>query len=81
MEDKEKLWTKDFVLVIIINFLVFLNHLMILSTFPFLLSVWDIQTRYPAPALRHFRWLPCWHGRLWGGCWTPAAAGCCWVWG
>ena len=30
MEDKEKLWTKDFVLVIIINFLVFLNHLMIL---------------------------------------------------
>jgi len=33
MEDKEKLWTKDFVLVIIINFLVFLNHLMILSVF------------------------------------------------
>lgn len=30
-----KLWTKDFVFIIIINFLVFLNHLMILSTFPF----------------------------------------------
>lgn len=30
-----KLWTKDFVLIIVINFLVFLNHLMILSTFPF----------------------------------------------
>ena len=38
MEDKEKLWTKDFVLVIIINFLVFLNHLMILSTFPFFIE-------------------------------------------
>lgn len=33
-----KLWTKDFVFVIIINFLVFLNHLMILSTFPFFIS-------------------------------------------
>lgn len=31
----EKLWKKDYVLIIIINFLVFLNHLMILSTFPF----------------------------------------------
>lgn len=30
-----KLWTKDFVLIIIINFLVFMNHIMILSTFPF----------------------------------------------
>lgn len=30
-----KLWTKDFTLIIIINFLVFINHLMILSTFPF----------------------------------------------
>ena len=30
-----KLWTKDFVLIIVINFLVFMNHLMILSTFPF----------------------------------------------
>lgn len=38
MEDKEKLWTRDFVLVIIINFLVFLNHLMILSTFPFFIE-------------------------------------------
>lgn len=30
-----KLWTKDFTWIIVINFLVFLNHLMILSTFPF----------------------------------------------
>ena len=30
-----KLWTKAFVLIIIINFLVFMNHIMILSTFPF----------------------------------------------
>ena len=30
-----KLWTKDFTLIILINFLVFMNHLMILSTFPF----------------------------------------------
>lgn len=34
-QPKVKLWTKDFVLIIVINFLVFLNHLMILSTFPF----------------------------------------------
>lgn len=32
------LWTKNFILVILINFLVFLNHLMILSTFPFFVS-------------------------------------------
>lgn len=30
-----KLWNKDFFLIIVINFLVFMNHLMILSTFPF----------------------------------------------
>lgn len=30
-----KLWTKDFVFIIIINFLIFMNHIMILSTFPF----------------------------------------------
>lgn len=30
-----KLWNKNFIFIIIINFLVFLNHLMILSTFPF----------------------------------------------
>ena len=34
-QSKVKLWTKDFVLIILINFLVFINHLMILSTFPF----------------------------------------------
>lgn len=33
--DKAKLWNRDFVLIILINFLVFMNHLMILSTFPF----------------------------------------------
>lgn len=31
----EKLWSRNFVLVIIINFLVFMNHIMLLSTFPF----------------------------------------------
>lgn len=31
----DKLWTKDFVLIIIVNFLVFVNHIMVLSTFPF----------------------------------------------
>lgn len=31
----ERLWTKNFVLIMVINFFVFLNHLMILSTFPF----------------------------------------------
>lgn len=35
---KTKLWTKDFFIIIIINFLVFLNHLMILATFPFFIS-------------------------------------------
>ena len=36
MESKSvRLWSKDFVLIIVINFLVFLNHLMVLSTFPF----------------------------------------------
>ncbi len=34
-EQQVKLWNKDFVLIIIINFLVFMNHLMIISTFPF----------------------------------------------
>lgn len=33
-----KLWTKDFIIIIVVNFLVFLNHLMILSTFPFFVS-------------------------------------------
>lgn len=33
-----KLWNRNFVFIIIINFLVFLNHLMILSTFPFFIS-------------------------------------------
>lgn len=34
-ENKTKLWTKDFIIIILINFLVFMNHIMILSTFPF----------------------------------------------
>lgn len=37
-KNQVKLWTKDFVFVIIINFFLFLNHLMILSTFPFFVS-------------------------------------------
>jgi len=35
---KEALWSRNFVKIILINFLVFLNHLMILSTFPFYIS-------------------------------------------
>ncbi len=33
-----RLWTKDFTLIIIINFLVFMNHIMILNTFPMFLE-------------------------------------------
>ena len=32
---KPRLWTRNFVLIIVINFLVFMNHIMLLSTFPF----------------------------------------------
>ena len=35
MEKSEKLWSRNFVLIIVINFLVFMNHIMLLSTFPF----------------------------------------------
>ena len=35
---RPRLWTKDFTLVIIINFLIFLNHVMILSTFPLFIT-------------------------------------------
>lgn len=35
MEKSEKLWSRNFVLIIVINFLVFVNHIMLLSTFPF----------------------------------------------
>ena len=35
MEKSEKLWRRNFVLIIVINFLVFMNHIMLLSTFPF----------------------------------------------
>lgn len=34
----ERLWTSDFIKIIIINFFVFLNHLMIIATFPFFVS-------------------------------------------
>jgi predicted MFS family arabinose efflux permease len=32
---QDKLWTKDFIFVVLINFFIFVNHIMILSTFPF----------------------------------------------
>ena len=35
MKSETKLWSKNLVLIIVINFLVFMNHLMILATFPF----------------------------------------------
>ena len=37
-ETKQKLWNRDFVLIIIINFLVFMNHIMVLNTFPMFLK-------------------------------------------
>lgn len=33
--ENPRLWTRNFALIIIINFLVFMNHIMLLSTFPF----------------------------------------------
>ncbi|NCC15246.1 MAG: MFS transporter [Clostridia bacterium] len=33
-----KLWSKNFVFIILINFLVFLNHIMLVSTFPFYIA-------------------------------------------
>ncbi len=36
--EKEKLWTKDFALIIVINFLVFMDHIMVLNTFPMFLK-------------------------------------------
>lgn len=37
-KNEVKLWNKDFILIIVINFLVFLNHLMVLSTFPIFIT-------------------------------------------
>lgn len=34
----EKLWTQDFVFIILINFLVFMNHIMVVSVFPMYLE-------------------------------------------
>lgn len=34
----EKVWTRNFLLIILINFLVFMNHIMVLSTFPMFLE-------------------------------------------
>lgn len=38
MKNNTKLWTKNFIIIILINFFVFLNHLMVLSTFPIFVS-------------------------------------------
>jgi predicted MFS family arabinose efflux permease len=35
MAQRTRLWTEKFIFIILINFLVFMNHIMILSTFPF----------------------------------------------
>ncbi|MBR2189200.1 MAG: MFS transporter [Eubacterium sp.] len=37
-QSNAKLWNRDFVLIIVINFLVFMNHIMILNTFPMFLE-------------------------------------------
>mgnify|MGYP002854698224 CR=1 FL=1 len=36
--EKEKLWSRDFARIIVINFLVFMNHIMILNIFPMFLE-------------------------------------------
>jgi predicted MFS family arabinose efflux permease len=35
MKSSVRLWSRNFILIILINFLVFMNHIMLLSTFPF----------------------------------------------
>ncbi len=35
---KERLWTKDFAITTLLNFFAFLTHMMVLSTFPFLVN-------------------------------------------
>ncbi|MBR1780362.1 MAG: MFS transporter [Oscillospiraceae bacterium] len=37
-QKRETLWNRDFVLIILINFLVFMNHIMVLNTFPMFLD-------------------------------------------
>jgi hypothetical protein len=34
-EENSVLWTKDFIFIILINFFIFANHIMCLTTFPF----------------------------------------------
>ncbi|MCD7722930.1 MAG: MFS transporter [Clostridiales bacterium] len=37
-EKKVKLWNKNFIIIIVINFMIFLSHLMVLSTFPIFIT-------------------------------------------
>lgn len=37
-ESSTKLWTKNFILICVINFFIFMNHIMLLATFPFYIS-------------------------------------------
>ena len=51
MKSTNRVWTRGFVLVILINFLVFMNHIMILSTFPmFLENVLGLDEADAVPA-------------------------------
>ena len=46
----EKFWSRDFVLIILINLLVFINHIMNLSTFPFYVeSLGGTETLFTYP--------------------------------
>ena len=56
---EEKLFRKDFVFIIIINFLVFLNHLAILATFPFYIEA--LGGSEAVAVLRGFGGLPSVH--------------------
>lgn len=62
--EKIKLWNKNFIIVIVINFLVFLNHLMVFQLSRFSCGSLVIQTVFPAPAQHCFLLLPFYFGLL-----------------
>ena len=75
---QEKLWTKDFILIMIINFFVFLNHLMILSTFPFYIESLHGSEAVAGLAAAAFPWWRCLSVLLSVGCWTTVSAALFW---
>lgn len=65
---EEKLFRKDFVFIIIINFLVFLNHLAILATFPFYIEALGGSEAVAGMRLRCSAWFRWSAVRSSGGC-------------